>query len=268
MRLRRVRADDPGIARVRCGRGFRYVDAAGDPVSDPDTLARIKALVLPPAWEEVWIRADPAGHLQAVGTDAAGRRQYRYHDEWRTSRDAAKHRRILEFAATLPRLREVAAEHLQQRGLGREHVQCSRGTLHFSYSAKGSQAREQAVAAEAVCKVVNGLRRRRDGGPELLAWHATVLAAVGLAVSNGAAASPTARKRAVVRTVREVADYLGNTPAVARRSYIDPRVVEAYEHGVTVAPALRRLGENARPGELATIGGFERAVARMIASLS
>ncbi|MGQ0843179.1 MAG: DNA topoisomerase IB [Sporichthyaceae bacterium] len=336
MRLRRSGPNEPGIERVRCGRGFRYVDAAGDPVHDQATLDRIRALVLPPAWRDVWICRHPCGHLQAVGTDAAGRRQYRYHDQWRESRDAAKHRRILEFAACLPRLRNTAVEHLHGRGFGRErvlagavrlidlgffrsgseayekahdtygiatvhreHVRCSGRTVRFSYPAKGSVHREQAIAEEAVCRLVRGLRRRRDPNPELLAWrngngwhdvaaadinaylqevtggpytakdfrtwHATVLAAVGLAVSVEAAAKPTARRRAVARTVREVAAYLGNTPAVARRSYIDPRVFEAYADGETVAPALRRLGERVAPGELATIGPFERSVARMLA---
>ncbi len=91
-------------------------------------------------------------------------------------------------------------------------------------------------------------------------WHATVLAAVGLAVSEPAAAANGSRKRAVARVVREVADYLGNTPAVARASYIDPRVIELYEKGVTIAPALGRLGENRGFGDLATRGPDERAV--------
>lgn len=91
-------------------------------------------------------------------------------------------------------------------------------------------------------------------------WHATVLAAVGLAVSEPAAESATARKRAVARVAREVADYLGNTPAVARKSYVDPRVIELYERGHTIAPALTKLGEGRSFGELATRGPAERAV--------
>jgi len=335
MSLTRTSADEPGISRVRCGRGFRYLDPAGDPVRDTETLDRIRALVLPPAWQDVWICPNPRGHLQATGVDAAGRRQYRYHDEWRRRRDRAKHQRILEFAGCLPTLRATAAEHLSLRGfprervlagavrlidLGffrvgnesyesahetygvatvlREHVQCRRGEVQFEYPAKNSILREQAVAEEALCRLVTGLRRRKDSGPELLAfreggrwhdvraadvngylqevsggpytakdfrtWHATVLAAVGLAVSTHVPDTAAARKRAVARTVREVADYLGNTPAVARRSYIDPRVIRGYEQGITVAAAVGKLGQTVVPGELATIGPFEKAVARML----
>ena len=83
IRLRRSDPAGPGIRRLRCGRGFRYLGAGDQPVRDPQTLARIKALVIPPAWKDVWICAEPGGHIQAVGTDAAGRRQYRYHDLWR-----------------------------------------------------------------------------------------------------------------------------------------------------------------------------------------
>jgi len=101
-RLRRVSPTSPGIARVREGDGFRYVDAAGNPLTDEATLARVEALVLPPAWEDVWICPVATGHIQATGLDARGRRQYRYHDQWRVMRDLAKHERILDFAAALP----------------------------------------------------------------------------------------------------------------------------------------------------------------------
>jgi DNA topoisomerase IB len=95
-------------------------------------------------------------------------------------------------------------------------------------------------------------------------WHATVLAAVGLAVSEHATATAAARKRAIVRAVTEVAGYLGNTPAVARASFIDPRVIELYESGITIAPALRDLGRNSEFRDLATRGAAERAVVRML----
>jgi DNA topoisomerase IB len=83
----RLRRSDPGaegIRRRRCGRGFRYLGPDG-PVTDPPTLARIKALVIPPAWQDAWICPHPKGHIRAIGTDTAGRRQYLYHDQWRTS---------------------------------------------------------------------------------------------------------------------------------------------------------------------------------------
>ena len=101
-RLRRVDCAGPGIARVRRGKGFSYQWPDGRKVDDPDVLERIADLVIPPAWDDVWICPHPRGHIQALGTDAAGRRQYRYHDEWRVQRDAEKHERVLTFAKRLP----------------------------------------------------------------------------------------------------------------------------------------------------------------------
>jgi DNA topoisomerase IB len=333
----RLRRSDPGvegIRRRRCGRGFRYLGPDG-PVTDPPTLARIKALVIPPAWQDVWICPDPMGHIQAIGTDTAGRRQYLYHDRWRERRDRAKHDRILELGAALPRVRAVVARHLDGRGLSRdrvlaaavrlielgffrpggeeyaeengtyglatilkEHVTLTKGQLLFTYTAKSGKHREQAVAEDQVCAVVRSLKRRRDGGDKLLVyrsgprwhdvtaadindyirevsggeytakdfrtWHATVLAAVGLAVSEQAAGE-AARKRAVVRVVREVAAYLGNTPAVARASYIDPRVITRYENGRTIAATLGDLGKDTDFGDLATRGRAEGAVLKLLA---
>jgi DNA topoisomerase IB len=323
-----------GIRRRRCGRGFRYLGPDA-PVTEPQTLARIKALVIPPAWEDVWICPDPRGHIQAVGTDSAGRRQYLYHDLWREQRDQGKYDRVRELGAALPHVREVVARHLEGSGLTRdrvlaaalrlielgffrpggeeyaeengtfglatilkEHVTLTKGQLVFEYDAKGAKHREQAVAEELVCAVVRSLKRRRGGGDKLLVyrtgprwhdvtaadindyirevsggeytakdfrtWHATVLAAVGLAVSERAEGE-AARKRAVGRVVREVADYLGNTPAVARASYIDPRVISRYENGHTIANVMGDLGKDSDFGDLATRGRAERAVLRLLA---
>jgi DNA topoisomerase I len=112
----------PGIARVRSGKGFRYVKADGSPVADPRTTARIRALVIPPAWEHVWICARANGHLQATGWDARGRKQYRYHDAWRAIRDAAKFERLLDFGAVLPEIRARAEADVAVRGLPRQKV--------------------------------------------------------------------------------------------------------------------------------------------------
>jgi DNA topoisomerase IB len=182
----------------------------------------------------------------------------------------------------------------------REHVTCGKGQLTFEYVGKSGKERYQAVADELVCSVVRSLKRRRAAAdcPDLLVyrsgkrwhnvtagdindylrdvsggdftakdfrtWHATVLAAVALAVSEPVAGSPSARKRAIARAVREVADYLGNTPAVARASYIDPRVITLYEKGVTIAPALADLGKGQEFGDVATKGPAERAVLTLI----
>ena len=335
-RLKRVNCSAPGLSRRRDGDGWRYVDAAGRPVTDPETVARIDALVLPPAWEDVWICPIASGHIQATGVDARGRRQYRYHDSWRVMRDLAKHERILDFAEALPPARARIAEHLRDRHLTRrrvlacavrlldlgffrvgseeyaeknqtyglatirrEHVTVSRtGVLTFEYTAKSGKHRVQTIADEQVCSVVTAMKRRRSGGEELLAWrdggqwvdvkssdinehlrevtggdytakdfrtwNATVFAAVGLAVSVEAAPTATARKRAVTRVVKEVAEYLGNTPAVCRASYIDPRIIDLYEHGRTVADELPDLGLGTVFGQPATQGALEDAVLRLL----
>jgi DNA topoisomerase IB len=307
-RLRRVDCSAPGLARRRRGRGFAYVDQHGNAVTDPETLARIEALVIPPAWTDVWICPLPNGHIQATGVDAAGRTQYRYHDAWRLQRDRAKFEHMVDFGRALPALRkriaadlagpaltrervlacaarlldlgffrigtEGYAEQNQTYGLAtirKEHVRVRGEVVEFDYVAKSGKQRLQSIADPAVLDVVRALKRRRGGGPELLAyrrgdvwcdvrsadinayikevtggdfsakdfrtWAATVLAAVALAVS-AEARSANARKRAVARAFQEVAHYLGNTPAVCRASYVDPRVVDRYLAGVTIAKAV------------------------------
>jgi DNA topoisomerase-1 len=334
-RLRRVDCSGPGIRRVRRGRGFAYLGPDGKRVTDSETLARIDALVIPPAWKDVWICVASNGHIQATGTDAAGRRQYRYHDSWRIARDREKHERMLDFAGRLPearrrmladldrpdvdRLRILAAsarlldlgffrigseeyaETNQSYGLAtmrREHVSCRDGVITFDYRAKSGKHRVQSVGDESLCGLVQTLLRRRDGGVELLAyrdgrrwvdvkshdingylreitggdftakdfrtWHATVLCAVALAVSTEASTSETAHKRAVARAVAEVAHYLGNTPTVCRSSYIDPRVIDRFNDGITIRRSLDRIGAETRFGELATQGSVEQAVLELL----
>ena len=121
-RLRRVDCAGPGIARIRRGRGFSYRGAEGSKIDDPEVLQRIADLVIPPAWDDVWICPHPRGHIQAVGTDDAGRRQYLYHPIWREQRDRAKHDRVLTVARRLPQARKVVAAHLAQPGMPRERA--------------------------------------------------------------------------------------------------------------------------------------------------
>ncbi|HZU79080.1 MAG TPA: hypothetical protein VE991_04125 [Acidimicrobiales bacterium] len=121
MRLRRSVCDGPGIRRRRRGRGFSYSHDDGSPVS-ADDVARIRALAVPPAWTDVWICPWPHGHIQAVGTDNAGRRQYRYHQAWREQRDHEKFDRMTELGLRLPDLRAQVAAHLRRRGLPRDRV--------------------------------------------------------------------------------------------------------------------------------------------------
>jgi DNA topoisomerase-1 len=336
-RLRRADSAAPGIRRFRRGRGFAYIDAKGSRIADKITLERIRALAIPPAWEDVWICPHANGHIQAVGTDARGRKQYRYHDHWRERRDREKFEHMIEFGRALPSLREFTARHLARRSPTRErvlagavrlldrgffrigsesyaeendtyglatmkrrHVNLLPGnTLLFDYKAKGGQRRLQSIVDPAVYRLVTELKGRRGGSDNLLAykeggrwrdvhsshvnayikeatggeftakdfrtWSATVLAAVAVAVSGRAAGSPTARKRAIRRAVEEVAFYLGNTPAVCRASYIDPRVFDHFDAGVTIEGALDALGD-VDLGEPATQGPIEAAVVDLLAA--
>lgn len=122
MRLRYVSDAEPGYTRRRCGRGFAYFDGRGRPLRDARTLARIRALAIPPAYTHVWICRSADGHLQATARDARGRKQYRYHPAWRATRDDTKFARTIEFAAALPALRRRIARDLRERGVSREKV--------------------------------------------------------------------------------------------------------------------------------------------------
>lgn len=335
-RLRRSKPNRPGLGRKRRGKGFSYVDESGARLTDDDVKARIVSLVIPPAWEDVWISPDPLGHIQATGIDAAGRRQYVYHPDWRARRDAVKHDHVLEIGERLPGARERIAEDLESRGLNRrrvlaaaarmldlgffrvggeryaeqnasyglatirrKHVSVERGGIvTFDYPAKSGRQRVQSLAEPKLVAVIRALVSRRGGGHELLAytegrrwydvrsedindylrevvgvevsakdfrtWHGTVLAAIALAVVESEGMSPTARKRVVSHAVREVAEYLGNTPAVCRGSYIDPRVIDRFESGETIGAVIPRLGAGTEDGQLASIGAAERAVLRLL----
>ncbi len=122
MRLRRSALSKPGIARERRDKGFAYYGPDGELLTDDDTLERIKELVIPPAWKKVWISPQPNGHIQAVGTDAAGRRQYLYHPTWQQERAEQKFDRVLELSTQLPAWRASIARDLAGRGLSRERV--------------------------------------------------------------------------------------------------------------------------------------------------
>ncbi len=120
--LRYLRCGGPWVRRIRCGRGFRYVDPSGNPLRDPKHLARIRSLVIPPAWTDVAICPSPYGHLQAVGVDARGRKQYRYHPDYRAVRDQAKFSRLMAFGAVLSTIRRRVDKDLRAPGLSKEKV--------------------------------------------------------------------------------------------------------------------------------------------------
>lgn len=305
MRLRRSNCTGPGLRRRRAGRGWVYLDPDGERVDEPETLERIRELVIPPAWEEVWICPYPGGHIQATGVDQRGRKQYLYHQRWRERQDQQKFDDMVEFARALPDLRErvdadlageplsrdqvlACAARLLDRGLFRigtedyavtnetyglatlkkRHVTVNGDALFFDYPAKHAKRNLRQVVDPEVAEIVVRLKTRRGGLDELLAykekgrwrdvrsgdinaylkdatgldvsakdfrtWGATVLAAVTLAATHPADFSPTKRKRLINHAVKQVAHYLGNTPAVARASYIDPRVFDRFRDGIVV----------------------------------
>jgi DNA topoisomerase-1 len=320
-----IRSDlhGPGIIRERSSGGFRYYDPSGAEVTDPDTLRRIGALGIPPAWKDVWISPDPLGHIQATGVDSRGRTQYRYHQVWREQRDAQKFAHMLRFAEALPTLRSATVRDLGGRHLDRDRVTAAavrlidlglfriggeryaeldhhygattlqkhdvtvtRDGIAFDYIAKEGKRRTITVTDRGVRSVVRALVSSdnssgslfwfqdgdtwrplrshevssyiatRAGGhftaKEFRTWNATVLMALLLANADPA---PTerSRKSAITGAVRGVADWLGDTPAVARASYIDPRVISRYtaDGELTVIPRLPAVLPAAAEAEIA-----------------
>jgi DNA topoisomerase I len=336
-RLRKADCSGPGLRRRRRGKGFEYIDDEGRKIKAPPVLDRIAELRIPPAWEDVWICPYPLGHLQATGVDAAGRKQYLYHQQWRERRDQQKFDEMIDFACSLPKMRRRVARDLGGEGMGpervlacavrlldlgffrvggedyavenesyglatmrKEHVTVERsGAITFDYPAKSGRRRVQSVVDPDVRDLVSRLKRRRDGSDELLAykdgarwrdvrsadineyvkrvtggdfsakdfrtWNATVLAAVALAVSGQTRQSKTARKRAMTRAVKEVARYLGNTTAVCRASYIDPRVFDRFQDGLAIGGVLPAFVDEVEADNTALQGAVEEAVIDLIA---
>src|SRR3954469_15698566 len=309
-RLRRTSPDQPGWSRRRSGRGVVYLDEHGRRLG-PEEAQRARDLVIPPAWKDVWITPYPNGHLQAVGTDDAGRRQYLYHPQWRERREAEKFDRMLLFGKALSRARErvlldlglegmpleracAAAVRLLDLGyfrigndvyadengsfglttLERRHVRRHQQALVFAFTGKSGVEHEIRIDDADVIAAIEIMRRRRGQDERLLSykdgrswrsvlpalvneyvrastgleatakdfrtWHATVLAAAALAETPERGETKASRKRAVSGAMKEVASFLGNTPTLARSSYVDPRVIEAYEEGRTIERATRR----------------------------
>jgi len=118
--LRYASDEQPGFGRHRAGKGFRYADPNGKTVRDKETLKRIRALVIPPAWTDVWICPHEDGHVQVTARDDKGRKQYKYHPDFRAARETGKYDHLLDFAAVLPQIRETVAKHMAQRGPGRD----------------------------------------------------------------------------------------------------------------------------------------------------
>jgi DNA topoisomerase IB len=348
VRLRRTDPAEPGIQRVRRGKGFSYVDADGKAV-DKETKQRIQDLVIPPAWTDVWICTLENGHIQAVGTDQAGRKQYLYHPDWHEAQARDKHQRVRRLARKLPEVRRITRRDLAKPGrprervlaaalrmldaglfrsgsdqyerdngshgvatLRRDHVIVRGNVVEFSFPAKSGVEREAMIEDAGLAKAVRTFKR--GGSPkgrllsyqtpagwhdvtsadinayfkeiagdeftvkDLRTWGATVLAAVLLAEMPGVdvtveEATDKEKEKAQREAIRLVAEHLGNTPAVARASYVDPELIEKHDDGEALTSAWKSkltLADRRRleRGELANArkrDAVERAVLRLLA---
>src|SRR3954466_9165579 len=295
-------------------RPFRYFDAQGNRISDPVVIARLDSLAIPPAWKDVWIAPTPRAKLQAVGIDGAGRRQYRYHPDFRAQQEAAKYDELIRFAEKLPDLRLAMGEHLMRDPLDPLHV-CAvairlinlawfrvgddrhtkrsrtygvttlnkshvkvRGTrVTFRFRAKGKvQVRTAVIDVELADSIrallatpgrrlfryevegglgnltnrrLNEYVREYMGGDfsckDFRTWGGTLTAAIAFA-ERGPVEGKTEPRRAVAAVMRQVAEKLGNTPAVCRASYVSPAVIDQYLDGRTI--------EDFRPRHLGVVG--------------
>lgn len=313
VRLRRSNTSGAGYARRRSGRGFSYRDPAGLLIIDRDLRERFTALAIPPAWREVWIAPHPNGHIQATGVDAAGRRQYLYHPDWRLKQDRVKFARALELAESLPRARGYVTRCLHQSGAGREralaaafrildsgalrigsdryaeengshglttllrtHVSVTADTVQFAFPAKSGQSWQSSLVDADVAAFVreaphdapdgrmlawdddgvtrsvsaadvNEFIRERTGGEftakDFRTLRGTIAAAISLA-KNGPEPTKRAQARALSAAMDAAAAVLGNTPTIARTSYVDPRVVDAFTAGETIDPARTASAES------------------------
>lgn len=330
--LRYVNDHDPGLRRIKSGKTFRYETADGAAVRDPRTLGRIKRLAIPPAWTDVWICPRDDGHIQATGRDARGRKQYRYHADWRAVRDETKYERMVAFGEALPRIRRRVAADLRRPGLGRDkllaamvrllettlvrvgneeyakangsiglstmrdrHVKIDGGTLHFSFRGKSGKyhridlhdaklarivhraqdlpgqelfqyldeaGAQQRVGSEDVNAYLHQVAGAEFSAKDFRTWAGTVLAAVALAEFERFATKAQAKKN-VVAAIERVAARLGNTPAVCRKCYIHPVVLESYLGGDTVEVLRARAAASLRAPEHA-LSAAEKAVLRFL----
>jgi DNA topoisomerase-1 len=321
----------PGITRRRAGRGFAYRDSDGRTIRDPDVLARIRKLAVPPAWTDVWICPNPNGSLQATGRDARGRKQYRYHARFRNRREAAKYERLVAFASALPKIRAKVDDDLARPGLDREkvlaavvrlleltlirvgndeyarlnrsfglttlrdrHASIRGSSLRFRFRGKSGRLHEVGLRDRRLASIVRRCQDLpgqdlfqyvgEDGepvdiasddvndylraiAPEVTAkdfrtWAGTVLAYRALRALDPPESDRQATRN-VVAAIRETADLLGNTPAVCRRAYVHPVVVEAYLDG-RLRGALLQAVEEEGTSPMETTPHEEKAVVSLL----
>lgn len=311
-----------GWRRIGSARRFRYLDARGNRITDAAKLQRIESLVIPPAWKDVWISPRAGAKLQATGLDAAGRRQYLYHPDFRARQEQEKYDRLIRFAEHLPDLRRAMSEHVDHEVLDRRrvsalairlinlgwfrvgseryartsktygittltkrHVDVHGSRIRFDFRGKHGVWVRTAVVDRELAQAVKELkaqpgrrlfRYENDGqlynltgkrlneyvrenlGDEFTAkdfrtWGGTLVAAIALA-ERGARESQAEARRTVAAVMRAVAEKLGNTPAVARSSYVSPAVIEQYLDGRTI--------EDFRPRHLRVLGARDEGLDR------
>jgi DNA topoisomerase-1 len=330
--LRYVSDEDPGLRRVRSGRGFRYVAPDGRAVRDRETLDRIRSLAIPPAWEGVWICPRPDGHLQATGRDDRGRKQYRYHPRWREVRDESKYGRMIAFAHALPKIRRRVARDLARPGMPREkvlaavvrllettmirvgnaeyarsnrsfglttlrnrHAEVRGSKVRFRFRGKHGIAHDVDLDDPRLARVV---RRCQDlPGQEIFAyideagevrdvtsedvndylrtvagaeftakdfrtWAGTVLASLALQEFEAAGTKAQARRN-IVRAIESVARRLGNTPAVCRKCYVHPAVLDSYLDG-SMLDSLKARADRVMAESLPRLRAEEAAVLALL----
>jgi DNA topoisomerase-1 len=329
--LRYVNDQGPGIRRRRAGRGFTYRGPDGRPLRDKATLAWIRTLAIPPAWDEVWISPIRHGHLLATGRDARGRKQYRYHPRWRATRDETKYTRTIAFAQALPKIRRRSRRDLRRPGLPREkvlatvvqllektlirigneeyarsnrsyglttmrdrHVEVDGSTLRFEFRGKGRKPYSVDIADRRLADIVkrcqelpgqelfqyideDGKRQTIDSGDvndylreitgeeytakDFRTWAGTLRAHQEL-LALEQVDSEAAARRNVVRAIEAVAEHLGNTPAVSRKSYVHPAVIEDYMEGCLAEAVEQAGGKRGR-----SLSALDREEAEVLALL-
>jgi DNA topoisomerase I len=333
-----VSDEEPGIRRRRSGKGFSFRNPDGTPVKDKETLDRIKSLAIPPAYTDIWICANPKGHIQATGRDDKGRKQYRYHPRWREVRDSTKYERMLDFGKALPAIRERIAADMNKRGLPREkvlatvihllentlirvgnatyskenksfglttlqdkHVQVDGGKMRFQFKGKSGKIWNLQVKDRRIARIVkscqdvpgqhlfqyldeNGERHgvtsqdvndylREISGQDFSAkdfrtWAGTVLAAIALTEFESFD-TKAAAKRNLRDAIERVSSRLGNTPAICRKCYIHPQVLDCYLEGDLVNQLKDQIEEDLRteldalkPEEAAVMAFLHRRLTR------
>jgi DNA topoisomerase-1 len=335
--LRYVTDIVPGITRVRRGRGFSYHDSDGTRIIDKETLSRIRALAIPPAWHDVWIAPTANAHIQATGRDDKGRKQYRYHPRWRAVRDEIKYDHVTSFGHALPAIRRRVKRDLSRHGLPQEkvvatvvalleatlirigneeyarenksyglttmrnrHVDVGSRSVRFHFRGKSGQYHEVSVSDRRIATIVK--RCRELPGQELFqyvdddgercsvtsgdvneylheitcesfsakdfrTWAGTVLAADVLQ-EIGDGETDTDRTHNIVKAIEQVAEQLGNTPAVCRKCYVHPGILNAYLEG-SFAETIRSMPASVRglsASEARTLAFLERRASRVTAA--